>query len=123
MPQESTIDLSMFDALRDGDAGSGANAFVAKLIDLYLVESTTRIAALKDAVDGRDAPALSRAAHSLKGASSAMGASRLAAICDSLEMIARSGATHDGAPALVIALEHEFIRVCDALQVERTIAV
>jgi len=123
VPHEATIDLSMFDSLRDGEAGSGANAFVAKLIDLYLVESTTRIAALKDAVDVRDAPALSRASHSLKGASSAMGASRLAAICDSLETIARSGATLDGAPALVTELEQEFIRVCNALQVERSVAV
>jgi HPt (histidine-containing phosphotransfer) domain-containing protein len=122
-PHDRAIDLSMFDSFAEGEPGSGANAFVAKLIDLYLVESTSRIATLKEAVNERDARSLSQAAHSLKGASSAMGASGLAAICNSLETIARNSATLDEAPPLVVALEREFVRVCDALHVERRVAV
>ena len=68
---------------------------MTQLIDQYLVESTSRMAALKDAVERRDAPALRLATHSLKGTSSTVGANRLAAICEELETLARA-TTLDG---------------------------
>ncbi len=108
----------MFDEFREPGASSGENEFVAQLIDQYLVESSSRMAALKDAVERSDAPALRLVVHSLRGASSMVGAGRLAVLCGELEELARE-TTLDGIPALMTAIEDEFTRVRDALDVER----
>jgi HPt (histidine-containing phosphotransfer) domain-containing protein len=114
----SAIDSTVFDDFRGVGASGGANDFVTKLIDQYLAESVLRMAALKEAVERRDAPALRLASHSLKGTSSTVGANRMASICEEVEKLAR-GATFDGAPALVAELEDEFTRVCQELRVEQ----
>ena len=116
--QERAIDPRVFDAFRDGGAGGGANDFVSELIDQYLADSATRMAALKDAVARRDAAGLTSVAHSLNGSSSAVGANKMAAMCEVLEKLARN-ASLEGTPVLVIALENEFTRVRQALQVEQ----
>jgi two-component system sensor histidine kinase/response regulator len=116
--RESAIDPRVFDDFREIGAGSGADDFVTRLIDQYLVESVSRMAALKDAVERQDAPALRLATHSLKGTSSTVGANRMAAICAELEQLAR-GATLETAPALVTKLEDEFTRVRQALHLEQ----
>ena len=115
---ESAIDSKVFDDFRDAGAGRDANDFVTKLIDQYLADATSRMAALKSAVKRCDAPALRLATHSLKGMSSAVGANRLAAICEEVEKLARN-TTFDGAPALVAELEDEFTRVRHALKDEQ----
>ena len=114
--QEKAIDSRVFDDFRG--TGGGANDFVNSLIDQYLTESALRSAELLSAVGRRDAPALRLAAHSLRGNSSAVGATRLAAICAELEQLARSP-TLDGASALAIAFDDEFARVRHALEIER----
>ena len=115
---ESAIDSSVFDDFRAVGAGTGANDFVNELIDQYLVEATSRMAELKDAVERKDALALKLAAHALKGTSSTVGAHRFAAICSELEKLART-TTFDGVPALVVGLEAECIRVRQALATEQ----
>jgi PAS domain S-box-containing protein len=116
--QQSAIDSSVFDDLRALESGSAADEFVNRLIDQYLVDATTRIAALKGAVEGGDAPALRLATHSLKGTSSTVGANRLAAMCEQLETLVRHSA-FEGTPALLAKLEDEFTRVRHALQSEQ----
>ena len=91
---------------------------MTKLIDQYLEEATSQMAALKDAVERRDAPALRLATHGLKGTSGTVGANGMAAICGELEVLARS-TSFDGTPTLVAALEDEFKRVRHALHVEQ----
>jgi two-component system, sensor histidine kinase and response regulator len=115
---ESAVDSKVLDDFREVGAGGGANDFVTTLIDQYLLEATSRMTSLRDAVERRDAPALRLATHSLKGTSGAVGANRMAAICEEVEELARN-TTLDGAPALVIELEDEFKRVCQEFQVER----
>ena len=115
---ESAIDSSVFDDFRGAGARGGANDFVTQLIDEYLAESLSRMAALKDAVERRDAPALRLATHSLKGTSSIVGAKRMAAICDALETLARD-TTFEGTAALIVDLDDEFTRVRQALRIER----
>ena len=129
---ESAIDSSVFDDFRDAEAGGGANDFVVMIIGQYLSDAISLMAELKGAVEGRDAPALKRTAHSLRGASSTVGAHRMAAICQELETLAGNpvigGITSDGppafdeGPALVVALDDEFVRVREALAVERGIS-
>jgi HPt (histidine-containing phosphotransfer) domain-containing protein len=115
---ERAIDSTVFDDFRGIGAGGGANDFVTKLIDQYLAESESRMTAVKDAVQRRDAPALRLATHSLKGTSSTVGANRLAAICEELEKLARNS-IFDKTPALLTELEDEYKRVCEALLVEQ----
>jgi HPt (histidine-containing phosphotransfer) domain-containing protein len=115
---ERAIDSRVFDDFREVGVSGGANDFVTKLIDQFLAESTSRMAALKDAVEQADAPALRLATHSLKGTSGAVGANRMVTICEELEQLARN-ATLDCAPALVTELEDEFKRVRHALHVEQ----
>ena len=117
-PVGRSIDSSVFDDFRETGPGGGASAFVTQLIDQYLAEATVRMAALKDAVERHDAPALRLATHSLKGTSSTVGAHGLAAICDELEALARL-TIFEGTPALVIELEEEFKRVRVALEAEQ----
>ena len=103
----------MFDDWRS--EGPGAHDFVVRLIDEFLSESSTRLAALADAARRDDAPAVQTASHGLKGAASAVGAYGLAAICDQLETLART-ATLDGTPALVRRLDAEYARSASAAQ-------
>ncbi len=114
----AAIDSSVFDDFRDLDPGTGPNDFVPQLIDQYLVEATSSMTTVKRAAEQRDAPALKFASHSLKGMSGAVGARRLAAICQDIETLA-GGSSLDGSLALVTALHTEFARVCEALHVER----
>ncbi len=112
------LDPRAFDEFRGAVEGGGANDFVAQLIDQYLVDATSRMAALKEAVERRDAPAARRATHSLRGASSLVGAHKMAALCAELETLALATIS-DEMPALVTGLEDEFTRVRVALDVER----
>jgi HPt (histidine-containing phosphotransfer) domain-containing protein len=88
------------------------------LIAAYLEDSTSRIAALKDAAARRDWPVMRFTTHSLKGSSSTIGASRLAAICGEMEERARNP-TADGPTESTTAIEDEFARVRDELQIEQ----
>jgi two-component system sensor histidine kinase/response regulator len=111
------IDSSVFDDFREADPSSGPSEFVVQIIDQYLAEATTRMAELRDAVDGGDPVALKQATHSLKGISSTVGANRLAALSEELEVLTRS--TFNGATDLVSGLELEFARVRHALGAEK----
>jgi PAS domain S-box-containing protein len=115
---ERAIDSGVFDDFRGPVGNADANDFVVKLIDEYLEEAATRIAALKTAVARGDAPAVKTAAHSLKGSSSTVGAKKLATICDEFEALARN-LPLTGTAALIVALDDEFERVAQALQVEQ----
>jgi PAS domain S-box-containing protein len=118
VPAERAVDTSVFDDFRGPVMSRSANDFVIKLIDDYLAEAARCMTSMRDAVVHGDASGLRTAAHSLKGSSSTMGARRMAALCDELETLARN-ATLGGAPALVVALDDEFVRVEVALHIEQ----
>ena len=130
--RESAIDPGVFDDFRDAEAGGGASDFVVMIIGQYLSDATSLMVELKAAVDERDAPALKRTAHSLRGASATVGAHRMAALCQELETLAggtlAGNGTPDGtstldeSPALLPALDDEFVRVRAALAVEQGIS-
>ena len=116
--EEAAVDLSVFDMFREAGETGTANAFVVHLIDQYLAEAATRMAALKDAVERSDGAAVGIATHSLKGMSSTVGAGRLAVMCQELETLAH-GAAFIGTPDHYAALEHELARVRVALLAEQ----
>ncbi|MDR6415482.1 response regulator [Pseudarthrobacter sulfonivorans] len=67
-----------------------------------------RLAALRAAVNNGGGPALTQAAHALRGAAANIGATAVAALCGELEEMGRSG-KHDAGPHLVSRLEAELV--------------
>ena len=69
-----------------------------------------RLAALRQAIDNGGGPALSQAAHALKGAAANIGATALAGLCAELELMGRNG-NHDVGLQLLSRLERELALV------------
>ena len=108
-----TLDLAVIDGFHE----AGAPDFTRRLIDQFIVEACARVQTLHDAADRADGGALKAIAHSLKGSSMIMGASRLGALCAQVEDQAGRGG--EIAPALVVEIEEELVRVQHALAAER----
>lgn len=82
------------------------------LLDTFLCDSEERLRLLRKADDTRQ---LVATAHSFKGSSSNMGATRLAQLCDQLEQRARQPSP-DGLEQLVGEIDGEFAivrRLCE----------
>jgi two-component system sensor histidine kinase/response regulator len=82
----------------------GDEELLGELVELFLVESPTLMAAARDAVERRDGPALERAAHSLKGSVGNFRAPAAVEAAQSLENLARQGCLDD-APGAFTELE------------------
>ncbi len=103
--------------LREGlgklTGGSGREAII-KLIDLFINDTSERLASMRAAKDGKT---IGQIAHALKGSCGYLGANRMASICEALEEIGRAG---DGrAEVLIDLIEEEFVRVREALEGEK----
>jgi HPt (histidine-containing phosphotransfer) domain-containing protein len=81
---DEAVDATALAALRDLQ-GAGRPDLLAELIAVYLRDTPPRLTALHEAVAHADAEALRRAAHSLKGSSSQIGAVQVARLCADLE--------------------------------------
>lgn len=100
------------DATLAGLRAMGAVAF-HRIVDLYLQSTPCEIKALGDALTAGDGEGYRRAAHGLKGASSLVGAHRLARLCD--EIPAQDSRQADGSWISIRQMEEEFARVAMAL--------
>jgi signal transduction histidine kinase/HPt (histidine-containing phosphotransfer) domain-containing protein len=107
---DGPLRLEVLDGLR-GDLLSpeSGNEF-REIIDLFLGNAERNCAAVRDALARGDRQAVELAAHSLKGSSSTMGATRMAALCASIEELGHSGAL-DRARELLDRLDDEFTLV------------
>jgi two-component system, sensor histidine kinase and response regulator len=103
----TAIDSSALE--RIADMAGGDRAFVVEIIDEYLSDSTTLLAALREA-SGDD---LRRAAHTLKSTSASVGAGRLSAVCARIEQAGAADA------ALLEEAERELADVRSALVEQR----
>lgn len=92
--------------------------FVTELIDIYLAEVAPLVAAVRTAVAGRNAEALRRAAHALKGASGDLHLKCIVRISGVLEDSARAGEI-DGAADILRQLEAALVEGCAALEALR----
>lgn len=73
---------------------------------------------MREALARENLPAARRAAHTLKSGCLNLGAVALAALCGEME---RPGEGEDALPLRLLSrMESEFIRVCAALEHERT---
>ncbi len=102
------------EGLRKLAGGSGREAII-KLIDLFIKDTSERLAGMRAAMDGKT---LGQTAHALKGSCGYLGAKRMASICETIEELGRAGIS-DRAVALVDLLEEEFARVREALEGEK----
>jgi hypothetical protein len=94
-------------------AGPGGRDFLHNLIEVYLSDTESRLAAMREASGNGDAAKLARTAHSIMGSSLSMGAEALAALMRESVRDGRNGIL-PGSDRLR-AGEAEFMRVKTAL--------
>jgi CheY-like chemotaxis protein len=82
----------------------GRPNMMKSLIDLYLKRLPGHVAGIEQALKKRDADTLHREAHSLKGSSLTLGASRIAELCSKLQQAASDGIP-EGTDALLAQLQ------------------
>jgi HPt (histidine-containing phosphotransfer) domain-containing protein len=111
---DKAVDANALAALHDLQ-GEGRPDLLAEVIAVYLRDTPPRLAALHEAVTHVDAEALRRAAHSLKGSSSQIGAVQIVRLCAELEGHVRT-ADLMGAPDTLRRLDEAFVRVRAHLQ-------
>ncbi len=109
------VDAGALATLRSMDTGD--EDFMAKIIELFLIDLTERLVALKAAAETRDGPGLKSVAHALKGSCGHFGAVRLAALCRKMEHLAIQDPVGDPAE-LFLQLKAEADRVRVALEAE-----
>ncbi len=104
------LDLAVLESLRQLTQ-PGEPDVLGEVLATFLADAPGRVAAITAAIQGRDAPALLRAAHTFKGAAGSIGADRLHGHCRDLEHAARNGDVDDRVVPLLAAMHEEFERV------------
>ena len=113
MQEDQTIDMQAIDALRELSPDAGEE-FLRELIEIYLQDTPQRMAEMEDALNKKDIPAFTRAAHTIKGRSSNFGAAKLTKLAHELEMQGKSGDLA-ASPASCLKLKSEYNLVGHAL--------
>ena len=85
----------------------GGEALVTEMTAVFLAEAPKQVLAIREGFAAADADETKRAAHSLSSSSAQLGAPRLRAICQQIEMLAGRRALA-ALPELVAALDSEF---------------
>jgi HPt (histidine-containing phosphotransfer) domain-containing protein len=114
LPAGDVLDTDVIAELR-GLAESVGDDFLSEIAQMFLTESSARIADLHDAVHIGDATAAAAHAHSLAGSAANLGARGLAALCATLEDVCRSNDI-SAAQATVDGLDSELERVEPAVR-------
>ena len=114
---DGTLDRSVIGQFREADT-AGLPDFALALIEQFVEEAESQVELLRDAGQRGDAQAIKSAAHSLKGSSLTMGATRLGALCGRMETDA-AGDAGGGTADLMLELAAEFVKVRNALATER----
>ena len=98
--------LEVLEHLRGLEA-RGSPGLAAQVIEIFVRDTSTRLAALREALARRDGDATYRIAHTLQGSAAMVGAASLARICGELATAARSG-LFDRCEAIVAELDTSF---------------
>jgi two-component system, sensor histidine kinase and response regulator len=110
------LDRSVLDGVRELRAPDEPDP-LAELIDLFLLDTPPRITRILDMFKAGDPVELERAAHSLKGSSSNLGAKCLAAACTEIVNITRDGKLPDA--SVIARVLSEFERLKPVLEEEK----
>jgi len=79
------------DILRGLEA-SGSPGLAQQVLGVFLLDTSSRLAALREGITRRDATAIYEAAHSMQGSASMVGAASLSERCRERSQAARAGA-------------------------------
>jgi len=112
-----TLDRTVLNALQVLHKEGSAD-FLVRIIDCYAVSSGKLMDSLRQSAAQRDALGVMHAVHSLKSSSASLGAAKLAAICDDLEIAARAEKL-ECIGELLESVESEYPLFLDALRVEQ----
>lgn len=96
-----------------GDEGD--DSFLKEIIGIYLEDTPVRLADLRAAAAKGDAALYTRAAHTIKGSSSNVGAAAVRAIAEQIEHRSRTE-PHSALDPLLAELEAAFARAAAALR-------
>jgi HPt (histidine-containing phosphotransfer) domain-containing protein len=102
--ERDTFDPTVLDGFRE------APAFMRHLIDQFVDEACSGVRALKEAAGRADAHALHAIAHTLRGSSMIMGASRLAALCAQVEEQGTQTPVGEVVAARMVDIDQELLR-------------
>jgi HPt (histidine-containing phosphotransfer) domain-containing protein len=108
------LDPDVLDTLRQLNE-PGQPDVLAEVLRLFLDDAPRRIQAIVAAVADRDAGALQRAAHTMKGAAGTIGATALQDACRTLEQMGRQQRV-EGASIAIADLQREYGRVQEAIE-------
>lgn len=106
MSNDTPIDPEAIENLRALNPDD-EDAFLRDIIGIFLEDTPERIAELKQCLASYDQPKFTRAAHSIKGSASNLGAKRVRAVAEKLEHQSRNSGL-DGLDTLLAELEAEF---------------
>jgi two-component system, sensor histidine kinase and response regulator len=95
--------------------GNRGMEILQRVVEFYLNSTPDLLQSLREAESGKDAMKLKAAAHRIKSSSANLGATKLADVCQELEMLGRTGST-EGALPLLAQVEEEYKLVREALQ-------
>jgi two-component system, sensor histidine kinase and response regulator len=102
---------------------NGKPELLARVINLYLVESPKLIQNLRQAAGAADALAIARSAHSLKSSSANVGAKVLSRYCEDIEASARRADTKEARQILAkIETEHGSVQSALTAEIEQLAA-
>ena len=114
LPHPTDLDPEALENLRalgeDGD-----DTFLREIIGIYLADTPLRLADIRNAAANGDSGLYTRAAHTIKGSSSNVGALAVKAIAEQLEKRSRTESHADLEP-LLGELEAAFARAATALR-------
>lgn len=114
MSDSSVIDPQSIENLRALNPGDN-DEFLREIAGIFFEDTPQRIAELGESLQAGDVTRFARAAHSIKGSSSNLGALALRDAAEKLEHHARSQGLADVGP-LVAAVQTEFTRAKAALK-------
>jgi CheY-like chemotaxis protein/HPt (histidine-containing phosphotransfer) domain-containing protein len=98
------------------EPGGQLSSFGRMLVGQFLEDAASQVSALMDAVRRQDRDALKMKSHSLKGSALTVGAMQLGGLCRELEQQVDRQPDRLVSPALVAAIEDEFILVRKAME-------
>jgi HPt (histidine-containing phosphotransfer) domain-containing protein len=114
MTDVSVIDPQAIENLRALNPGDN-DEFLREIAGIFLEDTPVRIAELEQSLAAGDQVKFARAAHSIKGSSSNLGAAALRTAAETLEHQARSSGLSGVAP-YVAAVKAEYDRAAAALK-------